>query len=93
VRALVACAPTPVRWFIVDASAITDIDYSAPQSIRDLIDELKRRDVQIVFARVSRYLQSDMDRHHITEVVSQRWIFAPLHDAVAAVRDKQSRPR
>ena len=29
VRTLVERAPTPIRWFIVDAGAITDIDYSA----------------------------------------------------------------
>jgi sulfate permease, SulP family len=40
VRNLVQHAPTPIRWFIVDAGAITDIDYSAAQSIRDLLDEL-----------------------------------------------------
>ena len=94
VRALVDCAPTPVRWFVVDASAVTDIDYSAAQSVRDLIDELKRRGVQIVFARVSRYLRSDMDRHHITDAVSEKWIFATLHEAMAAVqgRSPQSPP-
>jgi sulfate permease, SulP family len=86
VRALVDRAPTPVRWFVVDASAITDIDYSAAQSIRDFIDELKRRGVQIVFARVTPYLRSDMDRHHITDAVSEKWIFATLHEAMAAVR-------
>ena len=32
VRALVESAPTPVRWFIVDAGAITDIDYSAARA-------------------------------------------------------------
>jgi SulP family sulfate permease len=71
---------------MVDASAITDIDYSAAQSIRDFIDELKRRGVQIVFARVTPYLRSDMDRHHITDAVSEKWIFATLHEAMAAVR-------
>jgi MFS superfamily sulfate permease-like transporter len=86
VRALVDCAPTPVRWFIVDASAITDVDYSAAESIRDLLDELARRRVRIVFARVSLYLRSDMDRHHITASVGEKWIFATLHEAIAAVR-------
>ena len=43
VRSLVEHAPTPVRWFIVDAGAVTDIDYSAAQSIRDLLEELSRR--------------------------------------------------
>jgi sulfate permease, SulP family len=86
VRALVDCAPTPVHWFIVDASAITDADFSAAQSVRDLIDELKHRGVRVVFARVSRYLRSDMDRHHITAVVGEKWIFTTLHEAVAAAR-------
>jgi sulfate permease, SulP family len=88
VRALVDGAPTPVRWFVIDASAITDIDYSAAQSICDFIDELKRRGVQIVFARVSPYLRSDMDRHHITDAVSTEWIFATLHEAMTAVRER-----
>jgi sulfate permease, SulP family len=86
VRALVDCAPTPVRWFIVDASAITDVDYSAAQSIRDLLDELARRGVQVLFARVSSYLRSDMDRHHITAALGEKWIFTTLHEAIAAVR-------
>ena len=85
-RVLVDRAPTPVHWFIVDASAVTDIDFSAAQSVRDLIDELKRRGVRIVFARVSPYLRSDMDRHHITEAVGVQWIFTTLHDAITAVR-------
>jgi SulP family sulfate permease len=86
VRALVERAPSPVHWLIIDASAITDIDYSAAQSVRDLIDELKRRDVSIVFARVSPYLRSDMDRHRITEAVGEKWIFSTLHEAINTVR-------
>jgi sulfate permease, SulP family len=88
VRALIDHAPTPIRWFIVDASAITDLDYSAAETLRDFIDELKRRDVQIVFARVTPYLRSDMDRHRITGVIGEKWIFATLHDAIAAVESK-----
>ena len=86
VRALVDSAPTPVRWFIVDASAITDVDYSAAQSIRDLLNELARRGVHVVFARVSPYLRSDMERHHITAVLGEKWIFTTLHEAIAAMR-------
>jgi len=86
VRALVESAPTPVRWFIVDAGAITDMDYSAAQSIRDLLDDLARQRVGMVFARVSPYLRSDMDRHRITAALGETRIFTTLHEAVAAVR-------
>ncbi len=86
VRSLVDHAPTPVRWFIVDAGAITDIDYSAAQSIRDLLEDLSRRKVCMIFGRVSPYLRADMDRHRITAAVGESHIFPNLHEAVASVR-------
>jgi sulfate permease, SulP family len=86
VRALVERAPAPVRWFIVDAGAITDIDYSAAQSLRDLLDDLDRQGVHVVFARVSPYLRSDMDRHGVTAAVGEAQVFTTLHEAIAAVR-------
>jgi sulfate permease, SulP family len=84
VRRLVAQAPAPVRWFVVDADAITDVDYSAARSLRDLFDDLKRGGVSVVFGRVSPYLRSDMDRHGITAAVGAQWIFPTLHEALAA---------
>ena len=64
-RALVERAPSPVRWFIIDAAAITDIDYSAARAIRDLFDELTGQGVSPVLGRVTSYLRSDLDRHGI----------------------------
>ena len=83
VRALVQCAPAPIRWFIVDCGAITDIDYSAAQSIRDLLRDLATRGVSVLFARVNPYMRSDMDRHGITAVVGTSRIFTTLHEAIA----------
>jgi len=83
VRALVKQAPEPVRWFIIDAGAITDIDYSAAQSIRGLLEELAQQGVGVVFARVSPYLHSDMNRHGITPVIGETRIFGNLHEAIA----------
>jgi sulfate permease, SulP family len=85
VRTLVEHAPTPVRWFIVDAEAITDVDYSAARSIRELLDDLARQKVGMIFARVSPYLKADMDRHGITGALGEGRIFATLHEALAAV--------
>jgi high affinity sulfate transporter 1 len=83
VQALVEQAPTPLQWFIVDAGAITDVDYSAAHSLRDLLDELARRGVKMVFGRVNYYLRADMDRHGITAVLGPSRIFATLHEAIA----------
>ena len=84
---LVERAPTPVQWFVVDAGAITNIDYSAAQSLRDLLDDLAHRRVSMVFARVRPSLRSDMDRHRVTTVIGETRIFATLHEALAVVRE------
>jgi len=86
VRALVAHAPTPVRWFVVDAEAITDLDYSAARSIHELLDDLARQKVGMMFARVSPYLRSDMDRHGVTAALGETRVFTTLHEAIAAAR-------
>jgi sulfate permease, SulP family len=86
VRTLAEDAQNPVRWFIIDAGAITDIDYSAAQSVRDLFDDLGRRGVGVVFGRVRSYLRSDLDRHGVTAAVGEARIFETLHEAIDAVR-------
>jgi high affinity sulfate transporter 1 len=84
VRDLVALAPMPVRWLIVDAGAITDVDYSAARSTRVLLDDLALQGVEVIFGRVSPYLRSDMDRHGITAALGAERIFSTLHEAIAA---------
>jgi MFS superfamily sulfate permease-like transporter len=71
-----------VHCFIVDAAAITDIDYTASRSLRDLVQELQRRGVHMIFGRVSPYLKADMDRHGITAVVGADHVFPTLHQAL-----------
>jgi MFS superfamily sulfate permease-like transporter len=88
VRNLIKDAPVPVRWLVVDAGAITDVDYSAARSVRELCDDLTHAGVELVFARVRPYLKSDMDRHGITAVVGEGHIFETLHEGLAFVRAK-----
>jgi SulP family sulfate permease len=85
VRRLLDRAPTPVRWLVVDAAAITDLDYSAAKTLADFCDGLKPRGIDVIFARVNQYLRSDMDRHGITAAIGEAHIFDTLHAALASV--------
>ncbi|MFO1205358.1 MAG: SulP family inorganic anion transporter [Burkholderiales bacterium] len=85
VRALIDRAPSPVRWFVVDASATTDLDYSAARSLLDLIEDLRKREIRFVFARVAPYLRADLDRHRITHALGKENVFATMHEALAAI--------
>ncbi|WP_028225124.1 SulP family inorganic anion transporter [Paraburkholderia ferrariae] len=86
VKLLVDSAPATVRCLVVDATAITDLDYSAGRSVNDLCEELEHRGIKVVFGRVNRYLRADMDRHGITPVVGAGNIYQTLHEALAAAR-------
>jgi sulfate permease, SulP family len=84
IRGLVAPVPSPVRWLVVDAEAITNVDYTAARMVRQLQQELVRRGVLLGFARVSFSLGADLKRHRLTEVIGPVRLFDRLHDALAA---------
>ncbi len=84
VRGLVGPAPSPVRWLVVDAEAITNVDYTAARVVLQLQQDLAGCGVELAFARVSPELKADLDRHHLTEAIGSERIFPRLRDALAA---------
>jgi len=84
IRCLIWPTPSPVRWLAVDAEAITNVDYTAARTVRQLHKELVDRGVVLVFARVAPSLKADLDRHRLTEVIGPARFFDRLHDAESA---------
>jgi SulP family sulfate permease len=80
-------APSGVRWLLVDAGAITNVDYTAAQVVKELQQDLSSRNVALVFAHVQPDLRADLDRHHLTEAVGPNRIFDSLHGALKAFHD------
>jgi SulP family sulfate permease len=81
---LVGPAPSPLRWLVVDAGAITHVDYTAARVVRELQQDLEKRGVKLVFAHVQSDLKPDLDRHHLTEAIGANRIFYSLHEALAS---------
>jgi SulP family sulfate permease len=75
-------APSLVRWVVVDAGAITHVDYTAARVVRELQHDLVQRGVALVFAHVQSDLRPDLDRHQLTEVIGADRIFDTLHQAL-----------
>jgi high affinity sulfate transporter 1 len=84
VRALVDRAPHRVHCIVVDAAAITDIDYSAARTMRSLLGELAQRDIRFIIARANQFLRADLDRHGVTASLGGAKVFATLHEGLAA---------
>ncbi len=84
VRTILHGRQTSTRWLVVDAEAITNLDYTAARIVRELHQELQQDGVTLAFARVSPYLKADFDRHRVTEIVGAEMLFPRLRDALAA---------
>jgi high affinity sulfate transporter 1 len=84
IELLAGPAPSSLRWLVVDAGAIIQVDYTAARVVRELHEDLAQRGVELVFAHVQSDLRPDLDRHHLTEVIGANRIFDSLHDALDA---------
>jgi sulfate permease, SulP family len=84
VTRVVGPMPSPVRWVVVDAEAMTHVDYSAARVVKELQKNLAEAGVVLAFARVPWDAKADFDRHHLTEAIGPERIFNRLHDALSA---------
>jgi sulfate permease, SulP family len=91
VRMLAATAHPHMKWLIVDAGAITHIDFTAARIVLEAEKNLQELGTRLILARVQADLVPDLDRHHVSEAVGSQWIFFTLHGAIEAVRGKASR--
>jgi len=73
-----------VRWLAVDAGAIAKVDYTAARIVRELIHDLKERNISVVMVHVQSDLQADLDRHKLTDAIGKDHIFDTLRSALAA---------
>jgi MFS superfamily sulfate permease-like transporter len=89
---LVGSTTSAVRWLIVDAEAITNIDYSASRLIAQLKKHLDEMNVTLGFARLPLYSRADFDRHHLTEAIGPSMIFDRLHDSLESFEESLFTP-
>lgn len=76
--------PSTVQWIVVDAEAISQIDYSASRVITQLNDELRKNGIALGFARMSPDTLADFHRHHLAECIPPSLLFSRLHDVLTA---------
>jgi SulP family sulfate permease len=80
IRGLVA-VPVPPRWFVLDADAIDDIDYTGGKTLSELVDELSEGGIVFAVADADGHLRGELDGFGITEKIGPERIFASLQAA------------
>jgi len=92
VRGFIAASPSPVRWFVLDAQAMTDIDVTAAEALRGLKQELEQQGVAMKFAHANRPLRKVLERIGFTGELGQGSFFSSVHECVAAFQARPATP-
>lgn len=86
VTALVRAAPDPVRWLVLDCSAIADVDYSASSVLSDLIAFVHSHGAHFVLAGVDPELQQALLTEGVLADLNPDHVFGTVREAVDAFR-------
>ncbi|NTU64815.1 MAG: STAS domain-containing protein [Chloroflexi bacterium] len=84
VRQAIAEAPTPVKWVIVAAEPVTDIDITAADALSDLDDELQKAGIELCFAEMKGRAKDQLKRYGLFTKLGDELFFRTLGQAVDA---------
>src|SRR5215469_5574050 len=90
-RRLADQAPDPVRWFVIDARAITDVDYSGGQALADFQRHLARAGVPMALIMAESRPTRTLERAGFLELVGACRMFDSREACVAAYREEELR--
>ncbi len=77
-------APEPVRWVVIDAESIGDVDSTGAGVLADLADTLRERGITLCLARLKTAVSEYLARAGVMEKVGADNVYLEVDDAVAA---------
>jgi SulP family sulfate permease len=84
VKALVADAVPPVRWVVLDAEAMADIDTSGARALAQVVAALQAQGVTVAVSRAAPQIPELLERYELLEQIGVERLFETNRDAVAA---------
>ena len=81
-----------LRWIVIAAEPVTDVDTTASDMLQELDTWLNERNVSLVFAEMKDPVREKIERYELTRTIDPAHFFPTLDDAVAAVRQPRPAP-
>ncbi|XP_008777963.4 sulfate transporter 4.1, chloroplastic-like [Phoenix dactylifera] len=73
-----------VYFVIIEMASVPYIDCSAVQALKDLHQEYKSQEIQIVISNPNRKVLLTLSRSGLVEMIGKNWYFVSVHEAVEA---------
>jgi MFS superfamily sulfate permease-like transporter len=81
-------SPTPVRWIVVAAEPMTDVDTTAADTVKELLDSLTSAGIRLGFAEMKGPVKDQLKRYGLFDAIGPDAFFptigAAVHSYVAA---------
>jgi len=88
VRKLLKDSPTPVRWFVIDCSSITNLDFSAGRALMDLRQDLTKAGVVLALSRLQLRPHGHLKRMGLLQLIGANRIFDSRHACIEAYQSE-----
>ena len=89
IEQLIARAPSPPRWLVLDAEAMTDIDTTGAGVLRQAITLLAGRGITFAVSRADRSFRSWLEKYDLMELIDENRFYPTNRHAAAAFRERQ----
>ena len=76
--------PEPVRSLCIDAAGVSDVDYSAAETLRQLHAVATDRQVRVTFAEVAPSVRAELERFGLLDLFGDNAVYESVGQAVAA---------
>jgi len=84
IEKLVTRAPSKVKWFVLDAEALIDMDTTGADTLREVISLLEEHEVTFAVSRAHRPLVELLRTYGLLDEIGQDRFFATNREAAAA---------
>jgi SulP family sulfate permease len=88
VEKLVMQAATPLKWFVLDAEAMVDIDSTGEETLHQVLTWLAKRGVTVALSRANQSTTALLSRYHLLEMIGKNRLYPTNRHAITAFRQE-----
>jgi MFS superfamily sulfate permease-like transporter len=88
VEKLVTHAASPVKWFVLDAEAMVDVDTTGAESLHQVLTSLAKHDVTVALSRTNQSTYALLSSYHLLELIGKNRLYPTNRHAMAAFRQE-----
>ncbi len=89
VEKLVTQAATPVKWFVLDAEAMNDIDTTGQEVLHQVLTWLVKRGVTVAVSRANQPTTALLERYHLMKLIEENRLYPTNRHAIEAYRKEK----